>query len=111
MSLGPFENWRRGTRPFVWFSSWAVFLAALACLSCAGLGKSVIEAQLIAEMEGDCKKVEIKRDYQQTVYVIAYTGRMSRDRCPLALMQEWEDGRMIREKEVEICGCRDGKKR
>jgi len=88
-----------------------IFFAALACLSCAGLGKSVIEAQLISEMEGDCKKVEIKRDYKQTVYVIAYAGKISKDRCPLALIQGWEDGKISREKEVEICGCRDERKR
>lgn len=88
-----------------------IFLAAFVCASCAGFHRPEIESQLVAEMEGDCKKVEIKRDYQQTVYVIAYTGKVSKDKCPLALIQGWKDGKVIREKEVEICGCRDGRKR
>ena len=91
--------------------SCVIFFTALACLSCAGSRKPDLEAQLISEMEGDCKKVEIKRDHEQAVYVIAYTGRISKDRCPLALIQGWKDGKIIREKEAEICGCKDGKER
>lgn len=109
-------SWKQGRKPFgavkmgtkVFF---VIFLAALACLSCVGLGKAVIDVQLVSEMEGDCKKVEIKRDFEQTAYVIAYTGKISKDRCPLALIQGWKDGKIIREKEVEICGCRSEKDR
>jgi hypothetical protein len=73
------------------------------------LRTSDIETKLIAELEEDCKRVEIKMDYDQGVYVIAYTGQVSKGRCPLAMIRGWKDGRLIKEKEVEICGCREGK--
>ena len=79
----------------------------LSCVSCAGLQKGDIETKLISEMEGNCKKVEIKRDYDQSVYVIEYTGKMSKERCPVALIRAWKDGKLIQEKEVDICGCRE----
>lgn len=80
---------------------------ATTCIACARLSKHDIDANLISEMEKNCKKVEIKRDYDQRIYIITYTGRVSKDRCPIALIQGWKDGGMIEKKEVEICGCRD----
>ena len=85
----------------------ALLLIVLAFFACARLQKHDIEAGLISEMEKDCKKVEIKRDYDQGVYVITHTGRVSKDRCPVALVRGWKDGGIIEEKEVEICGCKD----
>jgi hypothetical protein len=71
--------------------------------------KKGIEGVLIFEMAGNCKKVQIKRDYAQEVYVIAYTGKVSKDGCPVALIQGWKDERPVNEKEVEICECRETK--
>jgi hypothetical protein len=85
----------------------ALLFIVSVCISCARLQKHDVEANLISEMGKDCKKVEIKRDYDQGVYVISYTGKVSKDRCPIALIQGWKDGVTIEKKEVEICGCKD----
>jgi hypothetical protein len=85
----------------------ALLLTVLTCIACASLRKHDIEADLISEMEKNCKKVEVKMDYDQRVYVITYTGKVSKDRCPIALVQGWKDGKIIEKKEVEICGCKD----
>jgi hypothetical protein len=77
--------------------------------SCGIWQKSDIEGRLISEMAGNCKKVQIKRDYAQEVYVIAYTGKVSKDGCPVALLQGWKGERLIKEKELEICGCKEAK--
>jgi hypothetical protein len=85
----------------------ALLFIVVALTACARLQKHDIEADLISEMEKNCKKVEIKRDYDHEVYVITYTGKVSKDRCPMALIRGWKDSRIIKEKEVAICGCRD----
>lgn len=85
----------------------ALLLTVLTCIACASLRKHDTEADLISEMEKNCKKVEVKMDYDQRVYVITYTGKVSKDRCPIALVQGWKDGKIIEKKEVEICGCKD----
>ena len=79
----------------------------LACIACARLQKHDVAADLISEMETNCKKIEIKRNYDQRVYIITYTGKISKGRCPIALIRGWEDGGIIEKKEVEICGCKD----
>ena len=89
----------------------SILLITLTCLSCVGLRKGGVETKMISEMEGDCGKVEIKRDYDQGVYVIEYTGKMTKERCPIALMRAWKDGKLIKEKEMDICGCKEGKSR
>jgi len=53
----------------------------------------------------------IKLDYDKGVYVTTYTGKVSKDGCPIALLQGWKDERLIKEKELEICGCREAKGR
>ncbi len=83
-----------------------IFMAAT-CVACARLQKRDIAADLVSEMEKNCKEVEIKRDFDQGVYVIRYTGKVSKDRCPIALIQGWKDGLTIINKEVAICGCKD----
>jgi len=85
------------------------FLITSAFASCETWQKRDIEGRLISEMAGDCKKVQIKRDYAQEVYVIMYTGKVSRDGCPVALLQGWKGERLIKEKELEICGCKEAK--
>ena len=85
----------------------ALLFIVLTGVTCARLQRNDIEADLIAEMEKNCKKVEIKKDYAEGVYIITYTGRVSKGRCPIALIRGWEDGGIIEKKEVEICGCKD----
>lgn len=87
----------------------SLFLMVSLCISCAGLQKSGIETKLIAEMEKNCTRVTVKMDYDQGVYVIAYTGQVSKDMCPIAIIRGWKGEKLIKEKEVEICGCREGK--
>jgi hypothetical protein len=79
--------------------------------SCGIWQKSDIEGRLISEMAEDCKKVVVKRDYDKGVYVIRYTGEVSKDGCPVALLQEWKNERLIKEKKMEICGCKEDKGR
>ena len=85
------------------------FLITSVLSSCATWQKKDIEGRLISEMAGNCKKVQIKRDYAQEVYVIMYTGKVSKDGCPVALLQGWKSERLIKEKELEICGCKEAK--
>lgn len=85
----------------------ALLFTVLTCMACAGLRGPDVDSNLISEMEKNCKKVEIKMDYDQKVYLITYTGKVSKDRCPTALVQGWKDGKIIEKKEVEICGCKD----
>ncbi len=85
----------------------ALLFIAMTFIACGRLQKRDVDADLISEMERNCKKVEIKKDYDQAVYIISYTGKVSKDRCPLALIRGWKGDRLIREKQVEICGCRD----
>jgi len=85
------------------------FLITAVFASCAIWQKRDIEGRLISEMAGDCKKVVIKMDYDDGVYAITYTGKVSKDGCPVAFLQGWKDERLIKEKELEICGCREAK--
>ena len=77
--------------------------------ACGIWQKRDIEARLISEMTDNCKRVVIKMDYDKGVYVITYTGEVSKDGCPVALLQGWKDERLIKEKKLEICGCRETK--
>lgn len=79
--------------------------------SCGIWQKRDIEGRLISEMAEDCKRVVIKMDYDKGVYVITYTGEVSKDGCPVALLQGWKDERLIKEKELENCGCTEAKGR
>ena len=86
------------------FSSLLIISVFAACVIWQ---KRDIEGRLISEMAENCKKVVIKMDYDKEVYVIKYTGKISRDGCPVALLQGWKDERLIKEKELEICGCKE----
>ncbi len=77
-----------------------------ACFACARFQKHDIAAELVSEMERNCKKVEVKGDYDRGVYVITYTGKLSKGRCPIAVIRGWEEDRTIENREVEICGCK-----
>ena len=83
-----------------------ILFIAVTCLACARLEKHDVDAGLISEMEKNCKKVEIKKDYDQALFVIAYAGKVSKAGCPLALIRGWKDGQIIEERHVEICGCK-----
>ena len=80
---------------------------AVICIACGRLQKHDVDTVLISEMEKNCKKVEIKKDYDQALFVLAYTGKVSKAGCPLALIRGWKDGKIIEERQVEICGCKD----
>lgn len=54
------------------------------------------------EIEGTNRKV----DYDRGIYMITPTGRLSGNGCPIAVIRGWKGGRIIKEKEVEVCECR-----
>lgn len=56
-----------------------------------------IESELISEMEENCKRVEVKMDYDGVVYVIEYTGKLAKSRCPSALITGLEGRQYGRE--------------
>ena len=85
----------------------AVILVFLGCVACASTHRRDIESELIAAMAAKCKTVEIKVDDDREVYVIDPTQRFSENGCPIALIRGWRDGVIIKEKEVEICECKD----
>src|SRR3990172_702973 len=87
----------------------AVMIVSLGCFSCAGTQRRDVESDLIAAMEAKCKSVEIKADSE--VYVIDPTLKLSGNGCPIALIRGWRDGRIIKEKEVEICACKNRQNR
>lgn len=86
-------------------------LVVFGLVSCASTQKRDIESELIAAMIAKCKSVEIKVDEGREVYVIDPTHKSSDNRCPIALIRGWRDGKIIKEKEVEICECKDRKTR
>ncbi len=75
------------------------------CISCASTQKQDIDGKLIAAMAANCKTVEMKADRE--TYTISPTGKISENGCPVALIRGWREGRIIREREVEICKCRE----
>ena len=84
----------------------AVFLSFI-CLSCVSAHKKDIEAMLISAMAETCKTEEIKVDYDRGIYMITPTGKLSGNGCPIAVIRGWKEGRVIKEKEVEVCECRE----
>lgn len=91
-----------------------VFLAVLisfACISCATTQKQDIEGKLISAFAVNCKTVELKVDGNRDIYMITPTGRVDRNGCPIALIMGWREGTIIKEKEVEVCECREEKGR
>ena len=64
--------------------------------SCGIWQKRDIEGRLISEMAENCKRVVIEMDYDNGVYVITYTGKVSKDGCPVALLQGWKDEKLIK---------------
>ncbi len=84
----------------------AIFSLFLTCISCASAQKKDIESMLISAFTESCKTAEIKFHGDREIYMISPTGRVSAGGCPTAVIKGWREGRMIKEKEVEVCGCR-----
>ena len=107
------HRWRRESRMALRYMKFifSSLLITSVLVSCGIWQKRDIEGRLISEMTGNCKKVVVKMDYDQGVYVITYTGEVSKDGCPVALLQGWKDERLIKEKKLEICGCKEAKGR
>jgi hypothetical protein len=90
-----------------------LFLAVLisfACISCATTQKQDIESKLISAFAVNCKTVEVKVE-DRDIYMITPTGRVDGNGCPIALIMGWREGNIIKEKEVEVCECREKKGR
>lgn len=94
-----------------WTLLWAVTLISLCCVSCASTQRRDIESDLIAAMTEKCKSVEIKADGDREVYVIDPASKLTENGCPIALIRGWKDGSLIKEKEVEVCACKDRQNR
>ena len=78
---------------------------------CASTQKQDIESKLISAFAVNCKTVELKVDGDHDIYMITPTGRVDSNGCPIALIMGWREGKIIKEKEVEVCECSDKKGR
>ncbi len=86
--------------------TFVIILMSLACLSCASAPKKDIDSMLISAFIESCKTAEIKFHGDLEIYVISPIGRLSESGCPMASIKGWREGRIIREKEVEVCECK-----
>lgn len=77
---------------------------------CATTQKQDIESKLISAFAVNCKTVELKVEDHDT-YMITPTGRVDGNGCPIALIMGWREGTIIKEKEMEVCECREKKGR
>jgi hypothetical protein len=75
--------------------------------ACATTRHGDIEDRLIASFAEKCKTVEYKVHGDREIYVIDATMRKSENGCPIAVIKGWRDGSLFREREVEICECRE----
>lgn len=75
-------------------------------VSCASTHKKDIESIMISAFIETCKTAEVKFHGDRDIYIISPTGKMSANGCPMALITGWSEGRVIKEKEVEVCECR-----
>jgi hypothetical protein len=78
---------------------------------CATTQTQDIESKLISAFIMNCKTVELKVDGNRDIYMITPTGRADANGCPIALIMGWREGTVIKEKEVEVCECREQKDR
>jgi len=78
---------------------------------CATTQKQDIESKLISAFAVNCKTVELKTDEDHDIYMITPTGRVNANGCPITLIMGWREGKVIKEKEVEVCECREEKGR
>ena len=87
------------------------FLVILAVMigGCATTRKQDIESKLISAFIVKCKTVELKEDGDHDIYIITPTGRVDGNGCPIALIMGWREGDVIKQKEVEVCECREEK--
>jgi len=74
---------------------------------CATTQKQDIESKLISAFAVNCKTVELKADEDHDIYMITPTGRVNANGCPITLIMGWREGKVIKEKEVEVCECRE----
>lgn len=84
-----------------------VFIAVAVLSACATTGLGNIEDRLIAGFAENCKTVELKVHGGREVYVVDATMARSANGCPIAIIKGWRDGSLFREREVEICECRE----
>ena len=77
---------------------------------CATTQKQDIESKLISAFAANCKTVELKVEDHDT-YMITPTGRVDSNGCPITLIMGWREGKIIKEKEVEVCECGEKKGR
>jgi hypothetical protein len=78
---------------------------------CATTQKQDIESKLISAFAANCKTVELKVDGDHDIYMITPTGRVDANGCPITLIMGWREGKIIKEKEVEVCECGEKKDR
>ena len=83
------------------------FFAMTILSACATTRHGDIDDRLIAAFAEKCKTVEYKVNGDRETYVIDSTMRRSENGCPIAVIKGWRDGSLFREREVEICECRE----
>lgn len=87
----------------------ALLIMAVMIGGCASTQKQDIESKLISAFAANCKTVELKVDGDHDIYMITPTGRVDANGCPITLIMGWREGTIIKEKEVEVCECREEK--
>jgi hypothetical protein len=90
------------------------FLGALLVLisltACATTRTEDLEERIISAYVQQCKTLEYKWKHGE-VYIVDPTGNVTDRGCPTALIRGWRDGVLIKEKEVEVCECKERHRR
>ena len=94
----------RKKRPPIFLTA---FFALTVLSACATIRHENIEDRLIAAFAEKCKTVEYKVHGGREVYIIDATMERSVKGCPIAVIKGWRDGSLFREREVEICECKE----
>ena len=89
----------------------ALLIMAAIIGGCATTQKQDIESKLISAFATHCKTVELKVDEDHDIYMITPTGRVDGNGCPITLIMGWREGKIIKEKEVAVCECKEEKGR
>jgi len=98
---------RRGTL----FLLGILLIMAVVLGGCATTQKQDIDSKLISAFAAQCKTVELKVGEDHDIYMITPTGRVDSNGCPITLMMGWREGKIIKDKEAEVCECREEKGR
>jgi hypothetical protein len=81
-------------------------LTVISLTACATTRTENLEERIIAAYVQQCKTLEYKWSHGE-VYIVDPTRNTTDRGCPTALIRGWRDGVLIKEKEVEVCECKE----